>query len=186
MENPEHVHRIFQWVAGHMVHQGHRAEESDGACVYRDEGGYKCAAGSLIADAHYAEGLEGIGIEPGNDIAYAIEASLGTKLYFQDYHMIRCLQEIHDNIDPYDWARELVMLHARSLKNTIVTIRDGYPIDWLHSYIPKNQLTLMELEEAGYAIAYFSPERLHGAGAEAVADLMVDRGCDAIRELATE
>jgi hypothetical protein len=49
---------IFDTVAKHLATQGRKAMIAN-ACAYRGEGGLKCAAGVLIRDDEYNDGMEG-------------------------------------------------------------------------------------------------------------------------------
>lgn len=46
-------------------------------------------------------------------------------------------------------------------------------------------MTVRELWNSGYAVAIFSPEELSGADADQVAEIMVERGWNAIDTLGT-
>ena len=52
---------IFDTVATHLFKQGRQAtsRQAGGLCVYRGEGGLKCAVGVLIPDQLYTETMEG-------------------------------------------------------------------------------------------------------------------------------
>lgn len=52
---------VFDWVVFNLKTQGKQSRNDQGTCVYRGEDGCKCAAGFLIADAHYIPELEGTG-----------------------------------------------------------------------------------------------------------------------------
>ena len=47
-------------------------------------------------------------------------------------------------------------------------------------------MTVRELRDSGYSVVIFTPDELRGAEPDEVADIMVERGWNAIETLATE
>ena len=73
------------------------------SCVYRDGKGGMCAVGVFIADEHYTQDIEGIGIADGNrgDLVRDVVArSLGLKaLTRKQLSLFAALQDAHDEWD---------------------------------------------------------------------------------------
>ena len=73
------------------------------SCAYRDGKGGMCAVGVFIADEHYTQDIEGIGIADGNrgDLVRDVVArSLGLDvLTRQQVALFAALQDIHDEWD---------------------------------------------------------------------------------------
>lgn len=84
---------LFDKVAGHLARQGCQATDSLGRCAYRGSDGMKCAAGCLIADAHYSPEIESkaAGIER---VADALERSGVSR---SQIDLVSRLQTAHDN-----------------------------------------------------------------------------------------
>lgn len=80
---------VFSKVGTHLLKQGRRSVGSrSGDCLYRGRNGMSCAAGVLIADNEYYEGLEHRG---WLDI---LTAGMASTAHAQ---LIMELQSIHDN-----------------------------------------------------------------------------------------
>lgn len=44
---------VFEYIRNHLLTQNRISADIDGACVYKNEQGLKCAAGCLIPDEKY-------------------------------------------------------------------------------------------------------------------------------------
>ena len=110
---------IYNKVRDHLLAQGARATRTREAglstfgeqCRYRADDGKKCAAGCLIADEHYNEGLEG-GTADEPRVRNALRAS-GVDT---DAHLglICALQSVHDLYEDVDlWPQELAKVAER-------------------------------------------------------------------------
>ena len=101
---------IFDFVANHLLTQNEKSTigNSIKVCQYRTEKDnkvLKCAAGCLIPDEDYNKEFEGkiwntIGI--GKFISYVKDT--------ENDSLIRQLQIIHDNYNPYGWKEKLILL----------------------------------------------------------------------------
>lgn len=92
---------IFDTVVTHLFTHGKQATENHGeGCVYRTEGGLKCAAGCLITDEFYSKNFEGLNVYD-NNVHHAICKSLGLTVNDEPdaFHVIGYLQDIHDSAD---------------------------------------------------------------------------------------
>lgn len=85
---------VFDQVATHLLTQMERCVDASGFCKYRNERGYMCAAGCLIADDEYSSDLEGSKWSDlqQRDVCTDIHADL-----------IEELQHVHDTKDPDTW-----------------------------------------------------------------------------------
>jgi hypothetical protein len=104
---------VFDFVARHLLTQGERSlsigETPKARCRYRGTGELKCAVGVLIADAHYARGLEDMHVsEPS--VVFAIAASLPRAHIPALAGLLSSLQSIHDNAPVLQWRAALVSL----------------------------------------------------------------------------
>lgn len=97
---------VFDQVAMHMLTQGEQSMDADRwGCMYRGDGGLKCAAGCLIADDEYRPEMEDLqwvamagGMEGGMDIP-------------EDHcDLIMTLQGVHDMDNPLEWRERLVVV----------------------------------------------------------------------------
>lgn len=91
---------VFDQVAVHLLNQGARSERKlDGLCLYRGEGGMKCAAGCLIVDEEYREEME---------CRYWRILIKVCAVPSEHEHLIGELQIIHNSVAVSDWKRELL------------------------------------------------------------------------------
>ena len=102
--------QVFDQVAKHMLTQMQKSEgtfthDSEGTftydevkCLYRAEGGLKCAAGCLIADDEYDPEMENKGWPT------LVTDGIAPK---EHEYLISRLQGLHDNIEPKWWKSEL-------------------------------------------------------------------------------
>lgn len=100
---------MFDDAAKHMAQQRRRAS-ADGMCLYRAPNGDKCAIGSLIPDAKYRPGFDGIGlndagitfemvVRQGLDSKYGTLGEDGSNMYGADAIFARELQrDMHDHL----------------------------------------------------------------------------------------
>lgn len=103
--------QIFDTVATHLLKQGKRATNLHGTCVYRGEGGTKCAVGCLIADEEYNPKMEGCSVS-----VLWREGWLPERLK-EHFHLLVDLQGTHDlDMDPERRADVKASL-LRSLRN---------------------------------------------------------------------
>jgi hypothetical protein len=131
--------QIFDKVATHLMAQGQRsAREYSSECLYRGEGGLRCAVGFLIADEHYDERFEGSGVgwglvEDSTDVYGGDYTSLTAKLLLgaleaagvdtrnrATIELLGSLQAVHDNRDPSNWAESLRSVAVKFNLNTDV------------------------------------------------------------------
>ena len=90
---------LFDKVANHLLTQNKKSYNSaENACAYRSPDGLKCAAGCLIEDNEYTDGLEG-----------KTWAGLLVRRCVKDDHssLIMRLQKIHDHKRPCEWKDKL-------------------------------------------------------------------------------
>ena len=109
---------IFNTVAKHMLKQGVRAVDKNGACQYKTPAGNKCAFGCLIPDELYNPCLEGkiacLGTVKDNlaipDYFAKVYEFNGIKQ--ESLPLIKDLQTLHDNmhINPKDWKSCLITI----------------------------------------------------------------------------
>lgn len=106
---------LLDRVIAHFEKQGKRAESSDGMCLYRGEGGMKCAVGCLIADENYSSELENkYANEPeviGALAKSGVETDSGT------IEFLRELQRMHDRA----WGFDSLMEHYREMRRGLET-----------------------------------------------------------------
>lgn len=97
------LNEVYDKVALHLLAQGKKAMDDEGACIYRAPDGCKCAIGALIPDEVYTDSMEGVGIE-----AVMKEFPVVNKIFA----MLRPadleqLQFIHDSSKVDSWPRKL-------------------------------------------------------------------------------
>lgn len=117
----------FGKVANHLIKQGRRSLAPDGVgCMYRGEGGMKCAIGAIIPDHLYSEKMENrpfaallrdfpelkpylypltatAPIKTRRAVGYTLSAPCSWGLL---------LQLVHDTIDPIAWPDLLAKLRT--------------------------------------------------------------------------
>ena len=87
-----------------------RAKDIDGStyCRYRGDNGTKCAIGCLIPDKLYDQKIEGITIKECNPLLFDILTQSGIDCSDSKvFQLLKQLQDIHDNVSPQYWDREL-------------------------------------------------------------------------------
>ena len=104
---------IFETVKKHLLAQDERARDEIGHCAYKGQNG-QCAVGCLIDDKYYHICIEGKPIEH-IFLIEAINKSLGLSLTPDSptVKLLRALQNVHDDIVPYYWGRELDNLEKK-------------------------------------------------------------------------
>lgn len=94
---------VFDYVARHLLRQGKKAQTIDChgtvSCLYRTDEGLRCAAGSLVADEEYQKGFEGY--------AWGGLVDQGKTVPTVHRHLIKGLQNVHDNYAPDIWGGRL-------------------------------------------------------------------------------
>lgn len=90
---------VFDQVVKHLRKQGAKSVDSVGYCKYRTRNGLKCAAGCLIGDDEYNEGMEGVSWFNLNDEG----AHEGSHM-----DLIHDLQVMHDQYEVDLWENRLV------------------------------------------------------------------------------
>lgn len=103
-------------------------DPKNAVCAYRGYGGMKCAVGILIADKYYNRTLEGKDIDSrlrdshGKDwcpVKESVAASLDMAASDMDTtgitSMLRALQVMHDNEEPWHWERVLDLVETDHL-----------------------------------------------------------------------
>lgn len=100
--------QVFDQVVAHLRKQGRASKDyKTGGCFYRGPEGLKCAAGCLISDDEYVDRMD---IRNGHDTYWLDLIEDGLVPTSRHNLLISCLQDIHDDRDPYDWEREFERL----------------------------------------------------------------------------
>ncbi len=90
---------VFEYIRNHLLTQNRISADIDGACVYKNEQGLKCAAGCLIPDEKYhPPKIEDTKWRKLVDIGYVPEAHV---------ELIQEMQHIHDDYDLITWESQL-------------------------------------------------------------------------------
>ena len=94
---------VFDQVVKHMLTQMERSlvAKNSLTCLYKSPTGLKCAAGCLIGDDEYKEGMEGFSWDE------LVKKNIAPKKHSD---LIRSLQSIHDGTYPYQWPKQLFNL----------------------------------------------------------------------------
>jgi len=100
---------IYDKVKAHLLKQGEKAVDSDGACLYLNEAGLMCAAGCLLEPDSPAQQSEAAWPKRSDGIRYA---SGDTDLQSQadqigHYLLVFDLQGVHDDYHPHKWEEQL-------------------------------------------------------------------------------
>lgn len=95
---------IFDKVKKHLTSQRGQSSDPDGACLYRDPNGLKCAVGAIIPDELYSDKIEGETVK--SIITRAIlgkSEPLNVFLRKLEPHadLLTALQRVHDR--PISW-----------------------------------------------------------------------------------
>lgn len=101
-----HEQELFDTMVTHLRAQGvkasYQADDGTTMCLYRAEGGRKCAVGCLIADEHYEEFMENT-TPNATPVMNALESSLGYKLTDHELEFLEEMQTVHDAHDVNAW-----------------------------------------------------------------------------------
>lgn len=104
--------QIYNKVKKHLLKQKCRATDKNGHCLYRGEGGLKCAVGALIPDSKYKSKFEMHGVSLLIDMG--CKFLLATDLKGVDVlgrsvakSFLNDLQEVHDCRSVKDWDYHL-------------------------------------------------------------------------------
>ena len=99
------VREVFNQVKNHVLTQNEKCQlVPHGACAYRNKEGLKCAAGCLISDDEYKEDFE------CKNWQALVESRHVPNSH---YELIKTLQSIHDNSQPYQWLSLLNNLEEK-------------------------------------------------------------------------
>lgn len=94
---------VFDQVKNHLLEQGVKAITSGSIkrCRYLTDIGLKCAAGCFIAGDEYSPEMEGLAW-----------SELVANAQVPDFHLhlIRALQQVHDDYYPAQWVNELKLV----------------------------------------------------------------------------
>jgi len=101
---------VFDKVKTHLLAQGKPAYSFDddglaSGCMYHGNTGLKCAIGCLIPSYHYTTEIEGKGVD--SLAVCAILKDIGVPTDAASVEMYQELQEIHDVVDPDNWAERI-------------------------------------------------------------------------------
>ncbi len=93
---------LFDKIVSHLRQQGAKAMNRNGVCAYRNhDGKTACAAGSLISDEEYYEGLERHSIH----FLFALWPREARDL-------IGDMQGVHDQCEPESWEQHFAQVAA--------------------------------------------------------------------------
>lgn len=97
---------LFDKVANHLLTQNAVSEDGKGNCMYRGEGGLKCAVGVLIPDQFYNSDMESLIVNPeGGIVANVLVQEAGVD---KDHlRLLAKLQFLHDNVRVSKWRNQL-------------------------------------------------------------------------------
>jgi hypothetical protein len=96
--------QVFDQVVTHLRTQGKKSLLNDQHCVYRGDGGLKCAAGCLISDAEMEAMLEvNVNVNDGLSWVGLINNNLAPK---EHRELVAELQYIHDHKEIDAWETE--------------------------------------------------------------------------------
>lgn len=101
---------VFDTVYHHLLAQGCKSLDMSDECCYRSPNGLKCAAGVLIKDEHYTEGLEGSNTQTPEVTAALVKSGVPKEAL----DLIRMLQAIHDDCWTGEWPEHLAELAAEN------------------------------------------------------------------------
>ena len=101
----------FNKVSRHLLTQNKRAEFKGFGCVYRGDGGTKCAIGCLIPNKYYRDEMDNDGDGIGDSINVEELLYKYPNLPLRFRHLptpfLEELQDIHDGVDVKKWKDEL-------------------------------------------------------------------------------
>lgn len=117
---------VYTKVRNHLLKQGRKSIGLFGGCVYRGDGGCKCAIGCLIPDTNYNHALEGNGVTREN-VAKAAGLEYSNNPPFDSgwargpqIDLASQLQRCHDSYPVEEWEDRLNRI-ARDNKLEIET-----------------------------------------------------------------
>lgn len=87
---------IFDKCLGHMRKQGTPCVNGDNICLYRGEGGARCAIGALILDEFYDESLEGNTVDDSKVISALIKSGIVVEAFDDEYFLADLQSKLHD------------------------------------------------------------------------------------------
>lgn len=96
--------QIFDKVSVALLMQGKKSVNAvNDACMYRGDGGTKCAAGHLIDDRNYHRDIENATVH-AHSVLLALKCSGVSRKHLT---LVSGLQNIHDNYDVAEWKARL-------------------------------------------------------------------------------
>ena len=107
---------VFDQVVNHLRQQGEKSIDKNGNCCYRHTDAGKttrCAAGCLISDDEYDQGLMETLLWRPNSHKWVPEEHAHKWVPEEHAHIIRELQRIHDGCNVDDWEARLEQLAER-------------------------------------------------------------------------
>jgi hypothetical protein len=91
---------VFDTVKTHLMAQKRRAMSTRGdLCAYRAPNGDRCAVGCLISDNNYDPAIEGA--SAGDEM---VMRCLDDEYKDADQMLLVRLQDVHDNVEPFEWT----------------------------------------------------------------------------------
>ncbi len=104
---------VFDQVAVHLLTQNQKAMSASGSyCVYHANNNLMCAAGCLISDDEYTGAFE------DNGWLHLVQHNKVPKNHSE---LIDDMQTLHDENNPEDWKRELIVLaDIRKLNDDVI------------------------------------------------------------------
>lgn len=97
--------QVYNQVKGHLLDQKEQCITTKG-CVYRNDSGLKCAAGSLIGNSEYLPEMDEHSEDNGTSWGDLVERGLVPDT--QHNKLISDLQVVHDVEQPMYWEKELM------------------------------------------------------------------------------
>lgn len=101
---------IFNKVAKHLLRQSKRSVNEGGQCMYRGPNNTRCAVGCLIPKSAYQPAMEG---RLAANLLISFPAVVRCGLVPANMSLVQALQDIHDEVEPENWRRELMALAKR-------------------------------------------------------------------------
>ena len=105
---PEQTIDIANKMIQHVLKQGVKCVDEDGACVYRDSGGSSCAIGSLIKDEHYTPDIEATTLYESAGVRRPFELSIGVSLSYHATGLFSKIQGAHDDAYGVDFKQSFI------------------------------------------------------------------------------
>lgn len=97
--------QVFDQVVEHLRTQKAKSYREGRSCAYRGDNGAKCAAGCLISEDEYSAKME--------NETWDYLAKTGVVPADHD-HLIKELQELHDDVDVIHWEEALKHVATRA------------------------------------------------------------------------